>query len=59
MLTSDRYRHSYQLEIEVRAYCDDTILESGENIASIALGRKEVAHIILTRPARVPISYPR
>ena len=50
----DRYGHIYQSGIS-----DDTILESGENINSIALGRKEAAHLILKILSKLQIPWMR
>jgi hypothetical protein len=50
----DRYGDTYQSGIS-----DDTILESGENINSIAMGRKEAAHIILKILSKLQIPWMR
>jgi hypothetical protein len=46
----DRYGHTYQSGIS-----DDAILESGGSINSIALGRKDSAHIILNILSKLEI----
>ena len=55
----DRYRHSYQLGKDVNIASNDTILESEEDINSIALGRKESAHIILEILSKLDIPWMR
>ncbi|MGE5443228.1 MAG: hypothetical protein ACM3SR_01330 [Ignavibacteriales bacterium] len=55
----DRYGDTYQSGIDVNIDSDDTILESGENINSIALGRKEAAHIILKILSKLDIPWMR
>ncbi len=56
---ADRYRHTYQSGIDVNIDSDDRILESVENINSIALGRKEAAHIILKILSKLQIPWMR
>ena len=58
-LKPDRYRHTYQPGIDVNIDSDDTILEPGENINSIVLGRKEAAHIILKILSNLDIPWMR
>jgi hypothetical protein len=55
----DRYRHTYQLGIDVNIGGDDRILESGENMDRIVLGRKEAAHITLKILSNLKISWMR
>ena len=59
LLRPDRYGDTYQSEIDVNIDSDDTILEPGENINSIALGRKEAAHIILKILSKLQIPWMR
>ena len=59
LICPDRYGHTYQLGIDVNTKSDDTILESEENINSIALGRKEAAHIILNILSKLNIPWMR
>jgi hypothetical protein len=55
----DRYRHTYQLGIDVNIGGDDRILESGENMDRIVLGRKEAAHITLKILSNLKIPWMR
>jgi hypothetical protein len=55
----DRYGHTYQLGIDVNIESDDKILESGENMDRIVLGRKEAAHIILKILSNLEIPWMR
>jgi hypothetical protein len=55
----DRYGDTYQSGIDVNIDSDDTILEPGENINSIALGRKEAAHTSLKVLSKLEIRWTR
>ena len=47
IICPDRYRHTYQSRIDIKAGSNDTMLESGAGRSGIIWGRKESAHVTL------------